>query len=260
MITGASKGIGRETAQAYGCAGCAGIAIAARSREELDSLIPMIKLAASSAGKAEPKVYAVTLDVTEEKSVSAAAEFISQVFPRVDILINNAGYLEKRTRIIDSDPEEWWKTWTVNVKGPYLVTRAFLPVILERGGDKTIVNISSAAANRVISGASSYAMTKLALQRFTQFLDVDHTSDGILTYCVHPGNVLTDMGKRQPQAMQDTMNDSPGLCGDTLVFLTEKRQEWLAGRYVSVNWDMEEFFSMKDEIVQGNKLKTQLVV
>ncbi|EOO00748.1 putative short chain dehydrogenase reductase protein [Phaeoacremonium minimum UCRPA7] len=141
FITGASKGIGWETALSYASAGCAGIGIGARS--DLKPLIPLIKEAAAAAGKPAPKVEAVELDVTDEASVSAAANTIAAAFPRVDILINNAGYLEKRKKIAESDPHEWWKTWNVNVNGPYLVTRAFLPQMLSKGGDKIIVNMST---------------------------------------------------------------------------------------------------------------------
>ena len=175
----------------------------------------------------------MTLDVTEEDSVAAAAEKIAQSFPRLDILVNNAGYLEKRAKIGESDPEEWWKTWTVNVKGPYLVTRAFLPQILERGGEKTIINLSSIAAHLLSPGTSAYQTSKLGVQRFTEFLDADHGPDGILTFGIHPGGVLTDMGKRLPKERHVALTETPKLAADTIVYLTEKRQEWLAAQYLS---------------------------
>lgn len=56
------------------------------------------------------------------------------------------------------------------------------------------------------------------------------------------------------------LTDSPDLTGDTITFLTQERREWLAGRFLSCNWDMEEFLARKDEIVQGDKLKVRLVL
>lgn len=258
FITGASKGIGRETALSYAAAGAAGIGIGARSG--LSDLVPLIAKAAEAAGRPAPQVEAVELDVTDEASASRAAAAISRAFPRLDVLINNAGYLEKRAKIADSDPSEWLKTWSVNVTGPYLVSRAFLPQMLARGGDKTIVNLGSIAAHLVAPGASAYQTSKLALQRFTEFLDVDHGPDGLLAYAIHPGGVPTDMGLRLPAERQVALTETPKLCADTLVYLTEKRREWLAARYLSATWDVEELLSREDEVVQGGKLKVRMIV
>ncbi|KAF7547015.1 hypothetical protein G7Z17_g8026 [Cylindrodendrum hubeiense] len=216
--------------------------------------------AAAAAGKPAPIVVAVTLDVTDEASVEAAAKKVDKSFPRLDVLVNNAGYLEKRAKIIDSDPAEWWKTWTVNVKGPYLVTRAFLPQILEKGGDKIIVNLSSMAAHLRSPGGSAYQTSKLALQRFTEFLDADHGSDGVLTFAIHPGGVPTNMGLRLPKERQAILTETPQLPADTIVFLTEKRREWLAARYLSATWDVEELLSKEEEITKGDKLKVRMVI
>ncbi|KAI9168045.1 Short chain dehydrogenase citE [Paramyrothecium foliicola] len=258
FITGASKGIGEEIALSYASAGCAGIGIGARS--DLSALVPRLVEAAARTGKSEPKIVSVSLDVTDAGSVGAASETIEKAFPRLDILVNNAGYLEFRKKIIDSDPDEWWKTWTVNIKGTYLVTRALLPFMLAKGGDKTIVNLSSIAAHLTSPGGSAYQTSKLALQRFTQFLDVEHGDDGILTFGIHPGGVLTDMGKRLASLREAAVTETPKLAADTIVFLTEKRIEWLAARYISATWDMEEFLSKKEEIVSNDKLKVRLVV
>lgn len=207
-----------------------------------------------------PQIVVVPLDVTDEKSVTAAAATVNEAFPRLDILINNAGYLEKRAKIAESDPEEWWRTWNVNVRGPYLVTRAFLPQILVKGGEKIVVNLSSIAAHLIAPGGSAYQTSKLALQRWTEFLHVDHGPDGILTFAVHPGGVPTDMGKRLPLERQVVLTETPRLCADKLVFLTERRREWLAARYISVTWDMEEFLEREAEIIQSDKLKVRMVI
>ncbi|KAE8307917.1 hypothetical protein BDV41DRAFT_553030 [Aspergillus transmontanensis] len=256
FITGASKGIGRATALSYAKAGCAGIGIGART--DLSSLVPLLTQAAEEAGKPAPQVVPVTLDVTDAESASAAAASIASSFPRLDILINNAGYLEKRVKIAESDPSEWQKTWSVNVIGPYLVTRAFLPQMLSKGGDKIVVNLGSIAAHLTSPGASAYQTSKLAVLRFTEFLDVDHGPDGVLTFAVHPGGVPTDMGKRLPEQMHKALTETPELCADTLAFLTEKRREWLAARYISVTWDMEELLQREDEIVREDKLKVRM--
>ena len=111
FISGASKGVGRATALAYAKAGAAGIGIGARS--DLSSLKDEIQNAAKKAGKSAPKVVSVKLDVEDRASVEAAVKEIENGLGRLDILVNNAGYLEKAVPIVDSDPNEWWKVWTV---------------------------------------------------------------------------------------------------------------------------------------------------
>ncbi|KAL4961559.1 SDR family NAD(P)-dependent oxidoreductase [Aspergillus stella-maris] len=260
FITGASKGIGRATALAYARAGCAGIGIGART--DLSEVSSAIAQAATDAGRPAPQVTTVSLDVTDRASVFAAAETIASSFPRLDILINNAGYLEIRAPIAETDPDEWLKTWTVNTTGVYLITRAFLPQILDpnRPGLRTIVNLSSIGAHLIAPGASAYQTSKLAVLRFTEFLNADHAKDGLVAYAVHPGGVLTDMGRRLPTDRHAFLTETPELCADSLVFLTETRREWLAGRYISVTWDMEELLEREEEIVSGDKLRVRMVI
>ncbi|KAL2836587.1 hypothetical protein BJY01DRAFT_238221 [Aspergillus pseudoustus] len=261
FITGASKGIGRETTLSYARAGCTGIAIGARG--DLTDLAQEIRDAATRTGKPVPHVVSLSLDVTDSRSVDRAVEtIVSSSFPRIDILINNAGYLEQRRKLADSDPDEWWRTWRLNLLGPYLVTRAVIPHMVERGGEKTIVNIASVAAHLTSPGGSSYQTSKLALLRLTEFVNVDYgaDADGILAYAVHPGGVLTDMGNRLPAGTRAMLKETPQLCADTLVFPTERRRGWLAGRYISATWDVEELLAREKEITHGDKLKVRMVV
>lgn len=88
----------------------------------------------------------VKLDVLDQSSVDGAAKQVEQEFGGLDILVNNAGWIEKVALIGDSNPEEWWYTMEVNIRGVYLSTRAFLPMLL-KGGMKTIFNLSSVGAH-----------------------------------------------------------------------------------------------------------------
>lgn len=196
--------------------------------------------------------------MTDAESASSAATSIASSFPHLDILINNAGYLEKRIKIAESDPCEWEKTWSVNVTGLYLVTRAFLLQMLSKGGDSIVVNLRSIAVHLTSLGASAYQTSKLVVLRFTEFLDADHGPYGVLTFAVHSDGVLTDMGNRLPEQMHKALPDKPELCADTLVFLTEKRWESLAARYASVTWDLEELLQKGKEIVREDKLKVRM--
>ena len=115
FISGASKGIGRALAVSYAKAGAAGVALGARS--DLSSIEKEVSEAAKNAGRKEPKVVTIALDVADLASAEAAAKATEAAFGRLDILINNAGYLAPFLPMADGDPDEWWKTWEVNVRG-----------------------------------------------------------------------------------------------------------------------------------------------
>lgn len=259
FVSGASRGIGKQTALSYAAAGASKIALAART--SLASLEPELASAAKAAGHPAPIVLAITLDVTDQKSVEAAADQIKKEFGGLDILINNAGYLEAWTPLAESDPSEWWKTFEVNVKGPYLLTRAFVPVLLgTEGGLKTILNVSSIGAHVVMPGGSSYQTTKLALLRLTEFTQVEYADKGLLALAVHPGGVATELANNMPEYMHGALTETPALAADTFVWLTKERRDWLAARYVSVTWDMEELESKREEIEKKDLLKVRMAI
>ncbi|KAI4288646.1 MAG: hypothetical protein L6R35_002099, partial [Caloplaca aegaea] len=253
FITGASKGIGRATAIAYAKAGAAAISLGARS--DLADVEQEVLRAAAAAGKSPPRILKLHLDVQSRLSVEAAAQKVDECCGSLDVLMNNAGCLENWVPIGDSDPDEWWNTWEINMRGPYLMTRSFLPLLL-KGSGKTILNISSIGAHITYPGASGYQTTKFALLRFSEFTNADYGEQGIVAFSLHPGGVKTETALNMPQAVKDTLLiDAPELAANTIVYLTRQRQEWLRGRYVDVTWDMDEFFARKDEIVEKDLLR-----
>ncbi|KAL8674517.1 MAG: hypothetical protein Q9168_001109 [Polycauliona sp. 1 TL-2023] len=259
FISGASKGIGRAAAIAYAKAGAATICLGARS--DLSSIEQDIQEAAAAAGKSAPEVLVLNLDVSDRQSVEAAADAVRHCCATIDVLVNNAGYHSRFQTITESDPDDWWKNWETNIYGTYLMTRSFLPLLL-KGSGKTIVNITSVASQLVVRGASAYAPSKLAMLRFSEFTNIEYGARGILAYSIHPGAIATELAtEAMPKAIASALLvDSLGLAANTIVFLTQARQEWLAGRYISVNWDMEELFQKKDEILDKDLLKMRMAV
>ncbi|KAK9428078.1 hypothetical protein V1505DRAFT_410867 [Lipomyces doorenjongii] len=257
LITGASKGIGRATAVSFAKAGAATIVIAARSN--LDDVEKDVLAAAKEAGHSAPQVVRLQLDVADEASIGSAVSQMEKQVGRLDVLINNAGYLESWKPVADSDPSEWWLSWEINLRGVYLMTRAFLPLML-KGGQKIIVNVSSIGAHYSRPGASAYQTAKFALLRFTEFVASEYGSQGIVTYALHPGGVPTELALGMPEPMHSLLVDSAQLAADTMTWLTQERREWLMGRYISSNWDLPELMSKQEEIVNGDKLKMRMVV
>ena len=93
----------------------------------------------------------------------AAAKEVESVFGRLDFVVNNAGYINDYAYIADSDPDDWWRVWNINVRGTYHVTRAFLPLLVQCGGDKTIVNVVSHGAVDISSCYASYCVSEAPL-------------------------------------------------------------------------------------------------
>lgn len=136
FISGASRGIGGATAVSFAKAGASQIAIAARS--DLTAVEKSIKEAAANAGRSEPEVLRMKMDVTDVASVEAAAKQIDARFGKLDILINNAGTFGEMRSVADSDPALWLISIDVNLRGPYLVCRSCIPLLL-KGERKTII-------------------------------------------------------------------------------------------------------------------------
>lgn len=259
LVTGASKGLGKDNAISFARAGVSKIAIAARS--SMEGVEKDIKAAAQKAGKKEPTVLSLKLDVMDKQSVSDAVAKIEEEFGALDIVINNAGALEQFKGIAESDPDDWWRSWQVNTFGAYLVVRATIPLLLKKeGGLKTILNVSSIGAHFVMHGASAYQTSKLALIRISEFINAEYGEKGVLSFAVHPGGVMTELSSGMPEASHHMLQDKPAMAADTFVWLTAERRDWLAGRYISCNWDMKEFGDMKEKIVKGDLLKVRLDV
>src|ERR1700712_4188468 len=120
FITGASKGVGRAMAVSYAKAGAANIIITARSSLAATEAEMLTAIKSAELTGPNPKILKLELDVTSESSVNKAAAEVEKQVGQLDILINNAGYLENWKPIAETDPSEWWKSWETNIKGVYL--------------------------------------------------------------------------------------------------------------------------------------------
>lgn len=145
------------------------------------------------------------MDVTDKESIQQAAREVEKDFGRLDVLINNAGiYIDKGEKLLSMPPENLEDTVITNVFGPYNVTYAFMP-IMKKNKYGRIINISSdmGQLNKMAAyGASSYKLSKFALNGLTQLLSAEMTDD-IKINAVCPDWTRTDMGgpsaSRSPQ-------------------------------------------------------------
>jgi NAD(P)-dependent dehydrogenase (short-subunit alcohol dehydrogenase family) len=200
LITGAGRGIGRAIALQYAHAGVASIILCARTASQLDEV-------ESSIHSINPniRVHKQCVDVASSTDVAALASEVGAKETHLDVLVNNAGHTAPYTMIGDSNPEEWWRTIEVNLKGPYLLTHAFLPMLLqtaEKTGNVHIVNMSSMGAHLVTPTASMYEVSKLALCRLTEHLNVEYAEKGINVVGIHPGGVRTALAEQEIELLR----------------------------------------------------------
>jgi NAD(P)-dependent dehydrogenase (short-subunit alcohol dehydrogenase family) len=205
FVTGGSRGLGRMMVLSLARAGASYIAVGARS--DLSRVAKDAEVAALSANRAAPKFLPINLDIADPKSVEDAAAAVEKAFGRCDIVVNNAGIIGDFALIGDSNPDAWWRVLEVNLRGPYLVSRAFLPLLLKTG-DAYVVNISSVGAHLVGPTLSAYQTSKLSLLRFSEFLNAEYAGKGVISFAIHPGNIPTDiMGG--PEGVPDNLKHGP---------------------------------------------------
>ncbi|KAL2813944.1 hypothetical protein BDW59DRAFT_176591 [Aspergillus cavernicola] len=259
LVTGASKGIGRAVVLSFARAGASFIAAAARS--DLSTLAHDVAAAATSAHRSPPIFLPLQLDVTDAEAVQSAAATVEQEFGSLDVLVNNAGTLGKFGGILATDPDEWWQVMDLNLRAPYLVSRAFLPLLL-RGALKYSVYVSSVAAHLLNPTFSAYQTSKMAVLKFAQLVDAEFAKQGVVSFAIHPGNCPTDImgGPDNLNEMEKLVFvDTPQLSADTIVFLASEKREWLGGRYINGTWDMPELMAKRQDIVHGDKLKVKFI-
>lgn len=265
LITGAARedGVGYATATAFARAGASAIAIADLHAMPGD-LAVNLKLAAARSGRPEPVVLSCLVDIAKQDSVRAMYDTVSKEFDgRLNIVVNNAAHMEPYKSMLDSDPDVYWRTWEVNVRGLFNIARAFLPMLLSSrastNGLCTMINVSSSGALSARSGSGAYRSSKLAILRWTETLQLEYGDQGFLTYCVNPGAIKTKLTENMPENLRDALPDRPDIAGDTIAWLAAERRDWLGRRYVSCPWNMEKLLEKRDEIIEKDKLKMRMV-
>jgi NAD(P)-dependent dehydrogenase (short-subunit alcohol dehydrogenase family) len=189
LITGASRGIGAETARRAAARGYAVCLNYLRNRDAAE------ELCASLSGDGH---HAITCqaNVGDEAEVEAMYRVIDAEFGRIDALINNAGILERQSDLVDMTLERWQRILNINVIGSFLCARAAIQRMSTRNGGQggSIVNLSSRAADL---GAPheyiDYAASKGAIDAMTIGLAKEVGDQGIRVNAVKPGLIYTDM-------------------------------------------------------------------
>lgn len=180
VVTGAGRGIGKSIALAFANAG-ADLAICARNESEIEAISEEIN-------RLGQRSFFMSVDLGNPSEVRSFSERVLSEFNYIDILVNNAGAYLERGMFVDSDPELWWRTIEVNVRGPYLLTRFFVEK-MRRGGK--IINLTSGKGYSAGSNSSAYHVSKAALNMMTNGLANELWSQEIEVNSLVPGPTAT---------------------------------------------------------------------
>jgi 2-hydroxycyclohexanecarboxyl-CoA dehydrogenase len=180
LVTGGGRGIGRAIALRLAADGLA-VAVAARTRDQVDET-------ARVAGR---RALPLQLDVTDADSITGAVERTTRELGPIDVLVNNAGVAESAP-FVKTDADFWDRHFAVNVRGPYLLTRAVLPGMLQRRWGR-IINIASLAGLFGSPYVTAYTASKHALVGFTRALATEVSGKGVTVNALCPGFTATDI-------------------------------------------------------------------
>ncbi|KAJ7174249.1 NAD-P-binding protein [Mycena filopes] len=251
LVTGASRGIGAEIALFYSRAG-ASLSLVGRKYEELTEVKAKIL-----AERPEARVEIFVADVVDTRAVKAAVKGTIAAFGRLDVVIANAGKADPwKKPFTEYDPDNWWKTMEVNIRGVYNIAHFALPELVKTNGYNVI--IGSVGAQMRMPFASSYVTSKHALNRLNEYIHTEHS--GVKSFSLNPGAIKTSMADNNPEAAP-WLIDTIQLPAATCLRLTSGREDWLSGRYVSANWELDEVeANWKEKIIDQDALVNRLHV
>lgn len=257
LVTGASSGIGRATAELFGRAG-ASVAISYnRNRSGAEAAIAAISNGAGESfstnnrgvavGTATVSAMAVQADVTQTSEVVRMVREVVEEIGPIDILVNNAGSLVERLRTAEMTEERWDEVFELNVKSAFFAAQAVIPSMLEKGAG-CIVNVTSIAArNGGALGSIHYSAAKAAMLTMTKGMAKEFASQGIRVNAVSPGVIDTpyhesftarDVWANMANAIPMGRVGRAEEVASVIAFLASDAASYLCGETIEINGGM----------------------
>lgn len=256
LVTGGGYGIGAAIAKSFAEAGVAEIILTGRTES---------KLKTTADDLASFKKTKVSYYKTDISSMDDVKKLFNTLKAPVDFLVNNAGFLASPANFIEADLEEYWESFTINVRGTIFVTQAFFR---HRESFKVptpavVITVNTMGAYSVpvarVPNLSSYCASKAALARWSECISVDIPEDKARFISIHPGVVKTAMAVKSefpPDAFPAT---DAKLTGNFIAWAASEEASFLSGRFVWVNWDVDDLIAAKEEIIKKDLYKISLV-
>lgn len=230
VVTGGASGIGRATVSALAAAGAR---VFCGDLDETGG-----RAVADEGGEA---VEFGRLDVADDGSVAAFADFVLGRCGHSDIVVNCAGW-DRIEPFLENTPDFRDRVVAINFLGPVRVARAFLPAMIEAGGGK-VVNVSSDAGRVGSLGETIYAGAKGGVIAFTKSLARETARHRINVNCVCPGPTDTPLFAAQPERMREALTRAipfrrigrPEEIADAILFFASGRSDYITGQVLSVS-------------------------
>jgi 3-oxoacyl-[acyl-carrier protein] reductase len=232
LVTGGSRGIGRAACLGFARAGADVVVHCGSNRAAAQAVAEGVR----GLGR---RAAVVQADVTREDEVERMAGQVRDFAPALHVLLNGAGiYPTGSLETLTLD--EWERVMAVNVRGPFLVTRALLPLLRAAGGGARVLGLGSVMARRGVGGMLHYATSKAALEGFTRALARELAPDGITANVVVPSMVRTETaetlypGEEVPVIAEQLVPryQEPDDLVPLLCFLASPASEWTTGQTI----------------------------
>ncbi|KAL7916833.1 hypothetical protein GGI35DRAFT_49849 [Trichoderma velutinum] len=253
LITGGGYGIGVSIVKSFIACNISEVILVGRTESKL-------KATCDELATATTTIRYVVADISKEADVQS---LFASLDKSPDFLINNAGYLPQPGSFVDGDMSEWWRGFEINVWGTVLVTQAYLRHRRNEKnrtglGPAVIVTLNTIGAFSIRPpNLSAYAASKAALARWNELAAADVPLSEARFISVHPGAVETAMADKSGLSGVFPHTDGT-LVGEFISWLVSEEAAFLAGRFVWVNWDIDELREKKEEIVSKNLLISAL--
>jgi 3-oxoacyl-[acyl-carrier protein] reductase len=236
VVTGASQGIGRDTALALAEAG-AKVAVAARSEEKLAALVADIAAVGGTA-------FAVKMDVADGEQVKAGFKQVLEKFGRLDILVNNAA-ITRDGLAMRMKADDWEAVLRTNLTGAHLCIQQALPTMMKARAGR-IINISSIVAQSGNAGQANYVAAKAGIIGLTKAIAIEIASRNITVNAVAPGFIETPMTEALPDKVKEELKTRIPLgrmgsardVASAIVFLASDEAAYITGHVLNVNGGM----------------------
>ncbi len=237
LVTGASQGIGRDTALALSEAG-AKVAVAARNEEKLAALVKEI------VGLEGGQAFAVKMDVADSEQVKAGFKQVLEKFGRLDILVNNAA-ITRDGLALRMKQDDWEAVIRTNLTGAHLCIQQALATMM-RARTGRIINIASVVAQMGNAGQANYVAAKAGLIGLTKAIAIEIASRNITVNAVAPGFIKTPMTDVLPDKVKEELNTRIPLgrmgsardVAAAIVFLASEEAAYITGHVLDVNGGM----------------------